>query len=152
LNLQSFDDDALKHLQIGVQMIGDDFANAPPAHALSNRNIVQNVKGYSVYGDYTQANPPARIIEAVVGREIDVAVVWGPLAGYFAKQQRVPLTIVPVSPRIDLPYLPFVYDISMAVRREDSAFKDQLENILSSKHAEIEKILDEYNVPRVPII
>jgi mxaJ protein len=58
---------------------------------------------------------------------------------------------VPVSPRIDLPYLPFVYDISMGVRREDGAFKDQLEEILARKSQEIGKILDEYNVPRVPI-
>ncbi|HEY6231027.1 MAG TPA: substrate-binding domain-containing protein [Pyrinomonadaceae bacterium] len=152
LKLQSFDDEALKHLQIGVQLIGDDFANAPPAHALTNRHIVQNVKGYSVYGDYNQANPPARIVEAVAKREIDVAVVWGPLAGYFAKRQGVPLEVVPVSPRIDLPYLPFVYDISMGVRREDSAFKDQLDAILARKSREIDNILDEYNVPRVPAI
>jgi quinoprotein dehydrogenase-associated probable ABC transporter substrate-binding protein len=152
LSLHSFDDELLKHVQIGVQIIGDDFANAPPAHALSNRHIVQNVKGYSVYGDYTQANPPARIVEAVAKREIDVAVVWGPQAGYFAKRQDVPLEVMPVSPLIDLPYLPFVYDISMGVRREDTAFKDQLEEILKRKNREISDILDEYNIPRVPVI
>jgi quinoprotein dehydrogenase-associated probable ABC transporter substrate-binding protein len=150
LSLHSFDDELLKHVQIGVQLIGDDFANAPPAHALSNRHIVQNVKGYSVYGDYTEANPPARIVEAVAKREIDVAVVWGPLAGYFARRQGVPLEVVPVSPQIDLPYLPFVYDISMGVRREDSAFKEQLEEILARKSREIGNILDEYNIPRMP--
>jgi quinoprotein dehydrogenase-associated probable ABC transporter substrate-binding protein len=150
ISLHSFDDDVLKHVRVGVQLIGDDFANSPPAHALSNRNIVQNVKGYSVYGDYTQANPPARIVEAVAKREIDVAVVWGPLAGYFAGRQGVPLVVVPVAPQIDLPYLPFVYDISMGVRRGDNAFKDQLEEILARKRPDIEKILDEYNVPRVP--
>jgi quinoprotein dehydrogenase-associated probable ABC transporter substrate-binding protein len=149
LNLHSFDDDILKHVQIGVQLIGDDFANTPPAHALTNRHIVGNVKGYSVYGDYSQANPPARIIEAVSKGEIDVAVVWGPLAAYFAKRQPVPLEVVPVSPAIDLPYLPFVYDISMGVRRGDNAFKDQLELILSRKSREIGKILDQYNIPRI---
>ena len=151
LNLHSFDDGVLHKLRIGVQLIGDDFANSPPAHALSNRNIVQNVKGYSVYGDYAEANPPARIVEAVARREIDVAIVWGPLAGYFAKHQGVPLEVVPVSPAIDLPYLPFVFDISMGVRRGDNAFRDQLEQILALRSREIEKILDEYNVPRVPV-
>jgi mxaJ protein len=149
LNIRSFDDDALRNLKIGVQMIGDDSANSPPAHALSNRHIILNVKGYSVYGDYAQANPPARIIEAVVNGEVDVAVVWGPLAGYFAKRERVPLEVVPVSPEIDLPFLPFVFDISIGVRRGDQEFKEQLEEILSRKHNEIESILDEYNVPRV---
>jgi mxaJ protein len=149
LNIHSFDDDALHKLRIGVQMIGDDFANSPPAHALTNRKIVQNVKGYSVYGDYTQPNPPARVVEAVAKGDVDVAVVWGPTAGFFIKQQRLPLTVVPVAPQIDLPYLPFVYDISMGVRRGDDAFKEQLEAIIERRRAEIEAILDSYGVPRV---
>jgi len=149
LNIRSFDDAALHNLQIGVQIIGDDFANTPPAHALTNRHIVANVKGYSIYGDYAQSDPPARIVEAVAKREIDMAVVWGPLAGFFAKRQRLPLSIVPVSPQIDLPYLPFVYDIAMGVRRGEDAFKQQLENILHRRRSEIDRVLEEYGVPRV---
>ena len=84
LGLRSLDDERLKHLRIGVQIIGDDFANSPPAHALSARNIVRNVVGYSVLGDYSRPNPPARIVEAVAAGDVDVALVWGPLAGYFA--------------------------------------------------------------------
>ncbi|HEV2912328.1 MAG TPA: substrate-binding domain-containing protein [Pyrinomonadaceae bacterium] len=149
LNIRSLDDPILRELKIGVQMIGDDSANTPPAHALSNRKIIENVRGYTVYGDYAQANPPARIIGAVVKGEVDVAIVWGPLAGYFAKRQKVPLEITPVSPEIDLPYLPFVFDISMGVRRGDDAFREELEQILVRKRAEIESILDAYGVPRV---
>jgi mxaJ protein len=149
LDLRSFDDPRLRQLKIGVQLIGDDFANTPPAHALSNRGIIGNVRGYTVYGDYAEANPPARIIDAVVKGEVDVAVVWGPLAGYFAGRQKVALTVVPVSPEIDLPFLPFVYDISMGVRRGDDAFRDELEEIIARRRADIEAILDEYGVPRV---
>jgi quinoprotein dehydrogenase-associated probable ABC transporter substrate-binding protein len=149
LNVRSFDDAILRNVRVGVQMIGDDFANTPPAHALTNRHIIENVKGYSVYGDYSQANPPARIIEAVAKGDVDVAIVWGPLAGYFATRQRVPLEVVPVSPEIDLPHLPFVYDISIGVRRGESAFKDQLDEIINRKRPEIESILDEYGVLRV---
>jgi quinoprotein dehydrogenase-associated probable ABC transporter substrate-binding protein len=149
LNITSFDDPLLRKIKVGVQMIGDDFANTPPAHALSNRGIIQNVKGYTVYGDYAEANPPARIIDAVARGEVDVAVAWGPLAGYFARRQRVPLEVVPVSPQIDLPFLPFVYDISMGVRRGDDAFREELEEILARRRPEIEGILDEYGVPRV---
>src|SRR4051812_30877951 len=50
LHLASLDDPRLRRLRIGVQMIGDDFANSPPAHALSARGLVANVVGYSVYG------------------------------------------------------------------------------------------------------
>jgi quinoprotein dehydrogenase-associated probable ABC transporter substrate-binding protein len=149
LNIRSFDDPLLRKLKVGVQMIGDDFSNTPPAHALSNRNIIRNVRGYTVYGDYAKANPPARILEAVAKGEVDVAIVWGPLAGYFAARQKAPLELTPVSPEIDLPYLPFVFDISMGVRRGDDALREELEQILARRRSEIESILDEYNVPRI---
>ena len=71
-----------------MQLVGDDGANTPPAHALARRGIVDNVRGYTVYGDYSQPNPPARIVEAVAAATVDVAVVWGPLAGYFAARSR----------------------------------------------------------------
>ena len=149
LNLTSFDDPTLKKLKIGVQIIGDDFSNAPPAHALSRRNIIDNVKGFTVYGDYSQPNPPARIVDAVTKGDVDVAIVWGPLAGYFAKQSRVPLAIVPVSPQIDQPFLPFVFDISMGVRRDDQQLRDEVEQLLDKRRDEIDRILREYAVPRV---
>ena len=117
LDIRSFDDPLLKDALIGVQLVGDDGADSPPAHALSKRGLVENVRGFTLYGDYDQVSPPARIIDAVVNKEVDVAIVWGPLAGFYAAKQNVPLTIRPVSPEIDLPYLPFVYDISVGVRR-----------------------------------
>lgn len=149
LNIKSFDDEQLKNLKIGVVMIGDDGTNTPPAHALSNRGITKNVAGYMIYGDYRQPNPPARIVDAVAKGEVDVAIVWGPLAGYFAKKEKTPLKIQLVSPQIDLPYLPFVYDISFGVRRGEDELKTKIEQILSRRRGEIEKILDEYGVPRV---
>ncbi len=149
LNIHSFDDEVLHRLRIGVQMIGDDFANTPPAHALTNRKIVQNVKAYSVYGDYAQPNPTAQVVEGVAKGEVDVAVVWGPTAGFFIKKERLPLTVAAVTPQIDVPFLPFVYDISMGVRRGDDAFKERIEQVLQKRHAEIDEILDEYGVPRV---
>jgi len=147
--IASFDDPVLRRLRIGVQLVGDDYANTPPAHALGKRGIVENVRGYTVYGDYSQPNPPARVLDALAAGEIDVAIVWGPLAGYFAPREPVPLEIVPVSPQIDLPFLPFVFDISMGVRREDSILKVEVEEILSRRRAAVDSILDEYGVPRV---
>jgi mxaJ protein len=149
LKISSLDDPKLKQLKIGVQIIGDDFSNAPPAHALGRRHIVGNVKGFTVYGDYSQPNPPARIVDAVVKNDIDLAIVWGPLAGYFAKQSSVPLEIVPVSPQIDQPFLPFVFDISMGVRRDDPQFKERVDELLDQRRGEIDRLLQEYGVPRV---
>jgi len=149
LNLSSLDDPLLRKLRIGVQIIGNDQTNAPPAHALTRRNIIENVKGFTLYGDYSQPNPPARIVDAVVKGDIDLAIVWGPLAGYFAKQSHVPMSVVPVTPQIDQPFLPFVFDISMGVRRGDQDLRDQLEQVLEQRRADIDRILEDYKVPRV---
>jgi mxaJ protein len=148
LRLGSLDDERLKHLTIGVQMIGDDFANSPPAHALSARGVVQNVIGYSVLGDYSQPNPPARVVEAVAAGDIDVALVWGPLAGYFAQRQSVPLELSPVTPEVDTPFRPFAFDISMAVRRGDTERRQLLEDFIIRRRTEIDRVLADYGVPR----
>jgi mxaJ protein len=149
LGIRSFDDAKLRQLEIGVQLIGDDFANTPPAHALANRGMSRNLVGYTVYGDYRVANPPARIVDAVARGAVDIAVVWGPLAGYFARHEPVALDVVPVSPRVDLPYLPFVFDIAMGVRHGDSTFRAQLDEIIARRRPSIDSLLDTYGVPRV---
>ena len=148
LGLRSLDDRRLANLRIGVQMIGDDFANSPPAHALSARGLVRNVVGYSVLGDYSQPNPPARIVDAVVKREVDAAIVWGPLAGFFARRSPEPLDIHPVSPAADGPTLPFVFDISMGVRRADSALRQRLDGFIDRRRSDIDGILSRFGVPR----
>ena len=147
--VRSFDDTVLRRLRIGVQLIGDDGVNTPPAHALARRGIVGNVHGYTVYGDYRRPNPPARIVEAVARGDIDVAVVWGPLAGYFAPRQAVPLDVVAVSPEIDLPFLPFVFDISVGVRRGNDTLHAELEHVLRRKRVAIDSLLAAFHVLRV---
>jgi mxaJ protein len=150
LDIRAFDDAALRDLKVGVQVVGDEGAAAPPGFALARRGIVDNVVGYTVYGDYRQDNPPARIIDAVVGGEVDVAVVWGPLAGYFARRGSVPLRLAPVSPEADPSGVRFAFAISMGVRKGDTQLRDELNAVLARRRPEIERILDEYGVPRVP--
>ena len=141
--IKSLDDPILRRLKIGVHLLGDDYENPPPVHELAKRGLVDNVVGYDTF--YSRENPPSRIIDAVASGEIDVAIVWGPAAGYFAKQQPVPLELVPVpSVKGDLP---FTFDISMGVREGDEELKAQLEKVLDRKQAEIRKILEDYGVP-----
>jgi mxaJ protein len=149
LDLHSLDDPVLRKLKIGVQMIGNDGVNTPPAHALANRGIIDNVVGYTVYGNYTEENPPARAVDAVAKGEVDVAIVWGPLGGYFAGKEKVPLTAVPVSPAAD-PHLPFTFSIAMGVRKGDKELRDRINKVLADKKPEIDAILTAYGVPRVP--
>jgi mxaJ protein len=146
--VRSLDDTVLRKVKVGVQLIGDDYANTPPAHALARRGIVSNVTGYTVYGDYARPNPPARIIDAVVAGEVDVAIAWGPLAGYFAARQRVPLAVVPVSPLVDPPRLPLAFDIAMGVRRGDRVLRAELDAALERRRSDIQHILNAYGIPR----
>lgn len=148
-DITSFDDMRLRDLRIGVELIGDDGANSPPVHALGHRGIVGKLRGYPVYGDYAVASPPARIVEAVAAGEVDVAVVWGPRAGYFARLQPVTLRLQPVTPHVDLPMLPMVYEISMGVRRGNDALRTELDAALTKDRVAIDAILAEYGVPVV---
>jgi mxaJ protein len=149
LHIASFDDPRLKRLKIGVQMIGDDSSNTPPTHALARRGITANVRGYMLYGDYSKPNPPAAVVEAVDHGDVDVAVVWGPLAGYFAARAAHPLEITPVQPWLDGPQWPMVFDISMGVRRDDARLRDSLDASLERHSAEIARLLAQYRLPRV---
>lgn len=143
--VKSLDDPILRRLKIGVHLLGNDYTNPPPVHELGRRGIVDNVAGYSTF--YSQENPPSRIIEAVTTGEIEVAIVWGPVAGYFARKQRVPLELLSVpSGEGDLP---FAFDICIGVRQGEDALKAQLERILDRKQDEIRKILEDYGVPLV---
>jgi mxaJ protein len=147
--IASFNDPVLRDMKLGVQLIGDDGWNTPPAHALSRRGLTANVRGYTLYGDYRQPNPPARIIAAVAEGEIDAAVAWGPLAGYFAARQAVPLQVAPVRPHFDGPQLPMVWDISMGVRKEDEALRQEVDAALSRRRTDVDAILLAYGVPRL---
>ena len=148
-DIESFDDPRLKSAIVGVQMVGDDASNTPPAHALTRRGIRDNVRGYMLYGDYAKPNPPAAIVEAVDRGDIEIAVVWGPLAGYFARKAEHPLRITPVQPWLDGPQWPMVFDIAMGVRREDAELKAELDAVLQRRRPEIAALLAQYGVPTV---
>jgi mxaJ protein len=149
LQLSSLDDARLADLTIGVQMVGDDFSNTPPAHALMRRGRIENVRGYMIYGDYGEPAPAANIIRAVASGAVDTAIVWGPFAGYFATRAAAPLAFAPVQPALDPPGLPMTFDVSMAVRRNDPELRRDLNRALIAQQAAIDAILSEYGVPRL---
>jgi quinoprotein dehydrogenase-associated probable ABC transporter substrate-binding protein len=151
VTLSSFDDPALRRLRIGIHFVGDDYSNPPPAHALGQRHIVDNVVGYSLHGDAARPNPPSNLVRAVARREVDVAIVWGPLGGYFATREGVPMRIVPVSPARDRTGVPFTFAISAGVRPEDSTLRAQLDSALTARRPEIRRILHQYGIPLVAV-
>ncbi|HEX5436277.1 MAG TPA: quinoprotein dehydrogenase-associated putative ABC transporter substrate-binding protein [Gemmatimonadaceae bacterium] len=149
-HITSLNDPILHRVKIGIHITGDDYDNPPAAAALAARHIVDNVKGYMIYGDQSKANPPSNLIDAVANGDVDVAIVWGPFAGYFAPRESVPLTIVPVSPHVDsLSGQPFVYSMSMGVPKGDTAAVTLLNRLIDREQPAIRAILQAYGIPLV---
>src|SRR5213595_1906808 len=145
--LRSLDDTILKRLKIGVNMIGYDYTNTPPAHALGARGIV----GLVGFGNFLNPDPkadhPEDIIRAVASDSIDLAIVWGPLAGYWVKRQSVRLAMVALPDTDAVSGMLFAFDMAMAVRHRDKALKATLDSVIDRRHGEITEILRQYNVP-----
>ena len=146
LHIVSLTDERLARLRIGIHVVGDDYA--PPAFALARRGITQNISGFSLFGEYGEMNPARKIVDAVDRGEIEVAIVWGPFAGYFSQTAKSPLDIEPVSPPIFLG-VPFTYDISIGVRKGNEELKNRLNDLLQSESAAVQQILAQYDVPEV---
>lgn len=149
LAFKSFDDPILRKLKIGLHAIGNDGANSPPAHALARRGIVENIVGYSMWGEESVENPQGQIVDAVANEDIDVAIVWGPIGGFFAKKYGEVLVVKPVPADAGMTSQPFAFDISIGVRKDDQAFAAKLEKSLERKRREIQDILVAYNVPLI---
>jgi mxaJ protein len=148
--LESIDDPRLHRLKVGVHLIGDDYSNPPPVTALARRGIVRNVAGYSLYGDYREPNPPARLVEAAARGDVDVAIVWGPLGGYFSTRSAVPLRVRPLRESDDGVGVPFAFAIAMGLRPADSVLARRVGEVLTHRRAEIRRILERYGVPLLP--
>jgi mxaJ protein len=148
LGLRSLDDAALRDLRIGVHVVGDEQAGTPPAHALARRGLVDNVVGFSLYGDYARESPPTAIFHAVRKRAIDVAIVWGPLAAYLREHDDTsdPRVVAPVATARD-GVIPFEFEIAMGVRRADASLQRELDRLLVRHHGRIEAILQRHGVP-----
>jgi mxaJ protein len=149
LRVQSFDDERLKTLTIGIQITGDDYDNPPAAQALAARHLAANVRGYTVYGDYSKPDPQRDVVDAVAERRVDVAVVWGPLAGYYGRHEPVAIDVTPVRAQEENHSLAFAFDIAMGVRRGDTKLRDALDRVITRRSADIRRILTSYGVPLV---
>ena len=102
-----------------------------------------------MYGDYSRPNPTRGVIDAVANGAVEVAVAWGPLAGYFATREPVALDIAPVSPDAESRFVRFVFDIAMGVRRDDERLAAAVDGVIARRRAQIRRVLLAYGVPLV---
>jgi quinoprotein dehydrogenase-associated probable ABC transporter substrate-binding protein len=143
------DDPALKTMKIGVHLYAADAENSPPAMALSAHGVVGNLVGFSTtyIGGMSQ---PEDIIRAVQDRTVDIAIVWGPIAGYYAKRVGADLELTPVE-NDSASGIPFAYSMGMATRRRERQFRDSLQKFLDTKAQEIRNLLQQYGIPLLPL-
>jgi quinoprotein dehydrogenase-associated probable ABC transporter substrate-binding protein len=142
-----FAPDQVRGRRFGVQLIGNDMAASPPGQALAQGGATANVTGFLIRGDGPAAR---RMVDAVASRAIDVALVWGPQAGYFVRHASAPLALVPVRAPAGFP-MPFDFAIAMGVRKGDTALRDRLDDVLRRRRADIDAILADYAVPRTDV-
>lgn len=151
LKVQSFDDPALKRLRIGLHALGAEGANTPPAMALGRRGLGQNVRGYPLWGEDSVEDAPGQLIDAVDQGDVDIAVAWGPFAGFYAQRHPGRLALWPAEPDGGEPALPVAYELAMGVRRGDVALRDEVQAVLDRRQAQIQAILAGYGVPLLPM-
>jgi quinoprotein dehydrogenase-associated probable ABC transporter substrate-binding protein len=144
LKLASLNDPALHRLKIGVQVLDEDYT--PPATALARRGMQNEIVGFDSTGDDADS-----IMQAVAKRQVDVAIVWGPLAGYFAQRLGGNFELTPVTPEVDPPSLPFTFAIAMGTRKGNTVLRDELNQVIDRRRADIQRILNDYGIPQLEL-
>jgi len=147
LRIEGFDDPRLRTLRIGLQAIGIEGINTPPAASVALRGLSDRVTGYASHeaADYSAAE----LVAGVAAGDVDVGVLWGPQAGWFARAHPAALDITPVVADPKLPEIAYTYAMAPAVRRGDDAFGDRVQKALDRHAAEIRTLVASYGVPLV---
>jgi mxaJ protein len=140
----SLEDPALRNVKIGVQALDEEYT--PPAEALMERGMRDSLVAYHTVGEGAES-----IVRAVLDKQVAVAVVWGPLAGYWARQFAGTLECKPVQPESEPPGLPFTFEISMGVRKGNTVLRDAVQQTLIRRNQEIKSILANFGVPQLEI-
>lgn len=131
----------LSSLRIGVH------DKSPASKWLARHNLVDQGVPYKTV-DVNVDHYPGWIIDKELAEgKIDVAIVWGPVAAYYAGQVKAPeLLVVPMKSE---PGIKFDYEIAMGVRYGEPEWKKQIEALIDSNTAEIQSILKQYHVPLI---
>ena len=131
----------LAKLRIGV------YDRSPASDWLNRHQLVDNGVPYQIMNADPEQYPGEIIEKDLAAGKLDAAIVWGPIAGYFAKRIKSPaLQVVPLKSE---PNIKFDYEIAMGVRYGEREWKQQIEALLESRQAEIQAILKEFGVPVV---
>jgi len=149
-NIKDWDSPDLRKGIIGI--VGE----SPPTIPLRDHDLMGNAHPYRIQRDLNF--PPSLMIDDLVAGKNDIAIIWGPIGGYFAKQSKEPLVVVPIpefkSERnsFDTEKGKSQFNISVAVRKKDKDRMEMIQGALDRNQSKIMKILDDYGIPHVPVV
>jgi quinoprotein dehydrogenase-associated probable ABC transporter substrate-binding protein len=138
-DVRSLADQRLKEKRIGI------VAGTPPATYLAVNGLLTRAKPYALMVDTRIDSSADAMIKDLRAGEIDAALLWGPMAGYFARQGDPPLQVVPLLQETGGPRM--VYRIAMGVRASDQNWKRELNGLIQENQLEINRLLLSYGVP-----
>ena len=138
-DVTAINDPRLKDKRIGI------VAKTPPSTNMAVNGLLGKAKSYPLFIDTRADSSAQAMIDDLAHGDIDCGILWGPMAGYFAKQANPPLVIVPLTK--ETMGAPMVYRIGMAVRQADQEWKRTLNKLIMDNQAEINKLLISYNIP-----
>lgn len=144
-NIKDWDSPDLKKGIIGV------VGQTPPSRPIADKGLMENSRPYRIMRDLNL--PPSYMIDDLVKGDIDIAVIWGPIGGYYAKKASVPLEVVP-APEYEAVNVhgKEYWNIAVGVRKREKERMAMIQEVLDRRQADIIKILDEYGIPHVPVV
>jgi mxaJ protein len=142
LQIASFTDEHLNGQRIGLQILEEDLS--PPSLPLIRSGHAGQIVGFESFG-----KREGDVVRAVADGRVGIAVVWGPVAGYFAYSSPVPLTVTPVSRAYSFSGVPFTYSMGFGVHKQDRALLQQLNDSIRRIQPKINQVLTAFAVPIV---
>jgi len=142
LQIASFADEHLNGQRIGLQILEEDLA--PPSLPLIRSGHAAQIVGFESFG-----KREGDVVKAVADGRVGVAVVWGPVAGYFAHSSPVALTVSPVSSDYRFAGVPFTYSMGFGVHKEDRVLLQELNDSIRRLKPKIKQVLAAFAVPTV---
>jgi quinoprotein dehydrogenase-associated probable ABC transporter substrate-binding protein len=137
--IETLEDPRLKGKRIGI------IAGTPPATYLAVNGLLSNIKSYPLVVDTRYDAPAAAMMDDLEQGTIDVAILWGPIAGYYGKEAKTPMSVVPLVKETKGPRM--IYRIGMGVRHTDQDWKRVLNRLIAENQDAITHILIGYGVP-----
>ena len=135
----------LEKIRIGV------FDRGPAQLWVFKYDLFGNAVPYVAQSGAVGINP-INVLDDIAANKIDATIIWGPIAGYYAKNtKKVELVVLPLQVGDDNPEMKFNYNMSMAVRFGEREWKQQINQLIDKKQNEIDQILDSYGLPSIPI-